>query len=97
MEILFYYFIAAFSFTIMYTWRYSYEVMQSVVQTLVILDINYSEYKWSPSAFMITSTVISFFLMPLVAVNIFSASRFEVIKAMTSSILVDSFGLTEKK
>jgi hypothetical protein len=97
MEILFYYFITALSFTIMYIWRYSYEVMQSVMQILNILDIDYLEYDWSPISFMIASTIVSLVLMPLVLMSILMYSRLTVIKNMTAYILENSFGLIEEK
>lgn len=100
MEILYYYMIIAFSFAIMFTIGYAREVVRSVLDALVILEIDYKtfEYKkaaWSPFIYLSTAFIVSFGVMPLVLYAILLGDKWDVVLFLSRSVLADYFKLNK--
>jgi hypothetical protein len=86
-----YYIIIAFSFAIMYSIKYGWEIAKTVMDILFMFDVNYLEYNWHPVSYMIAVFLLSLIAMPFFIPLIFK-KRYKVIKQASSHILINKFG-----
>ena len=95
MEILIYYIIAALSFAIMYSINYSWEIAQTVIETLYIFDMDYTDSDWNPYMYLAVGFMLTLVLMPMYIPAIFG-KRYERIKDASAYILVEEYGFIKE-
>ena len=92
MEYLFYYFIAALSFSMMYYWNYNRDTVWSIEKICVIFDLDMREY-FTPSTYYIVSFGVVFFAFPVYLYSIIRYKKADLIKIQAVVILKEYFGL----
>ncbi len=90
-----YYIIACISFSIMYLINYGIEIVNTVMDVLDILDIDYKEEEttWTPLKYIIAMLISVTVFMPLFLYLILTTDKYLIIKDATAGILTNKFGL----
>lgn len=91
------YIIIAVSFAIMYTINYIYQINLTVLSTLYMFDIDYSETDWNPWSFVIGGFIVSVMLMPIIVLFILPENRWKVINKSSKYIINKHFSKYFKK
>ena len=80
----------------MFTIRYTYEIVKTVEDTLVIFELDKNNYRWYPKLFMLFSLIFGIVAMPLILPEILAKERFSIIKKQSAEILEKDFGFIKK-
>lgn len=90
------YLLIAIAFAIMIHVRYIHDVLKSVADLRILLDIEHEENPFTPVIFSCMFFIIVTIFMPVMAYYTMIVSRQEVIKEITSTIMKSYFKLEEK-
>ena len=90
------YLLIAVAFATMMQIRYTFEVLGTIKEMCILLDITMKEVNFSPTFFSVGFFIFNIIFMPIILFYVFIAPRETVIKDMAKAILKSYFKLEEK-
>ncbi len=90
------YLVIAIAFAIVIQIRYVFEVLGTVKELQIMLDIEHEKATFNPTLFSIVYFIINCLFMPAMAIYILCVNRNQVIKDLTTAIMKSYFKLEEK-